>query len=144
MEVAMPKYLIQASYTPEGIKGVMKDKASGRKAAVEKAMASVGGKVESFYYSFGKHDVVVIADAPDNISAAALSTDCAASTSPGPTSALERSIASARWLALISTNSRRRAGTIKRREGCYELSRLSLFEHERLGFQDQHQARLGV
>ena len=69
----MPKYLIQASYTPEGIKGVMKDKASGRKAAVEKAMASVGGKVESFYYSFGKHDVVVIADAPDNISAAALS-----------------------------------------------------------------------
>jgi uncharacterized protein with GYD domain len=51
----------------------MKDKGSGRKAAVDKALASVGGKVESFYYSFGDNDVVVIADVPDNASAAALS-----------------------------------------------------------------------
>jgi len=69
----MPKYLIQASYTAEGLKGLMKDKASGRKAAVEKALASLGGKVEGFYYSFGDYDVVVIVDGPDNISAAAVS-----------------------------------------------------------------------
>lgn len=69
----MPKYLIQASYSPEGLKGVMKDKASGRKAAVEKALASVGGKLESMYYSFGKYDTVIVADLPDNVSAAALS-----------------------------------------------------------------------
>jgi hypothetical protein len=31
----MPKYLIQGTYTPEGVKGLMKDKASGRKAAVQ-------------------------------------------------------------------------------------------------------------
>lgn len=69
----MPKYLIQASYTAEGIKGVRKDKASGRKAAVSKAVESLGGKLESFYFAFGEDDVFVILEAPDNASAAALS-----------------------------------------------------------------------
>jgi len=69
----MPIFLIQASYTTEGLKGLAKDKASGRKAAVEKAMASVGGKLHGLYYSFGEHDVVVVVEAPDNVSAAALS-----------------------------------------------------------------------
>jgi len=69
----MPKYLIQASYSPEGLKGVMKDKASGRKAAVEKALASIGGKLEGMYYAFGDYDTVIIVDAPDNVSVAALS-----------------------------------------------------------------------
>ena len=68
----MPKYLIQASYTAEGLKGLMKDKASGRKAAVEKALGSVKAKLESFYYSFGDYDAVLVVDAPDNISAAAI------------------------------------------------------------------------
>ena len=34
----MPKYLFQATYTSEGIKGLEKDKASGRKAALSKAV----------------------------------------------------------------------------------------------------------
>ena len=69
----MPKYLIQGSYTPEGLKGLAKDKASGRKAAVQAAMKSLKGKVESLYFTFGSDDVVVIVDAPDNIAAAAMS-----------------------------------------------------------------------
>jgi uncharacterized protein with GYD domain len=68
----MPKYLIQASYSADGLQGVMRDKASGRKAAVQKALKSVGGKLECMYYSFGNHDVVLVADLPDNISAAAV------------------------------------------------------------------------
>ena len=68
----MPKYLIQASYTSEGLKGLAKDKASGRKAAVQGAVKNLKGKVESFYFSFGSDDIVVIVDAPDNIAAAAL------------------------------------------------------------------------
>lgn len=68
----MPKYLIQASYSAEGIKGLAMDKASGRKAAVSKAISSVGGKMESMYYSFGDYDVVVIADLPDASSAASM------------------------------------------------------------------------
>lgn len=38
----MPKYLFEASYTAEGIKGLEKDKASGRKAALSKAVESLG------------------------------------------------------------------------------------------------------
>ncbi len=68
----MPSYLLQATYTAEGLKGLMKDKASGRQKAVTDAVASVGGTVESFYCSFGKYDVVVVLKVPDNVSAAAL------------------------------------------------------------------------
>jgi uncharacterized protein with GYD domain len=69
----MPKYLLQASYTAEGLKGLAKDKASGRKAAVQAAMKQVKGKVESFYFTFGADDVVLIVEAPDNIAIASLS-----------------------------------------------------------------------
>ena len=69
----MPKFLIQGCYTPEGLKGLAKDKASGRKAAVQAAMKNLKGKVESLYYALGSDDVVVIVDAPDNVAAAALS-----------------------------------------------------------------------
>jgi len=43
-----------------------------RKAAVQSAIKSIGGKLESFYYAFGDDDVVLIADLPDNVSAAAI------------------------------------------------------------------------
>ena len=75
----MPKYLIQASYTAEGLKGLQKDKASGRKAAVNKALEGLGGKLEAIYYAFGQDDVVVILDMPDNVSATALSLAVSAS-----------------------------------------------------------------
>jgi uncharacterized protein with GYD domain len=54
----MPKYLVQASYTAEGLKGLRKDKASGRKAAVTEAMEALGGKLESLYFAFGEHDAL--------------------------------------------------------------------------------------
>ena len=75
----MPKYLIQASYTAEGLKGLRKDKASGRKAAAIKAVESLGGKLESFYCALGADDIVAIVDLPDSVSAAALSMTVAAS-----------------------------------------------------------------
>ncbi len=75
----MPSYLIQASYTGEGIKGLMKDKASGRQKAVSDAVAGIGGKVEAFYFSFGKYDVAVVVQVPDNVSAAALALSVGAS-----------------------------------------------------------------
>jgi len=68
----MAKYLIAASYTAEGLRGLAKDKASGRKKAVEKALASVGGKLDAVYYALGKWDVFVIADFPDNLAAASM------------------------------------------------------------------------
>ena len=69
----MAKYLLQVTYSAEGIKGVVKDKPSGRKAAVEKALAGVGAKLDVMYYAFGDYDLVVIVDAPDNVAAAAIS-----------------------------------------------------------------------
>jgi uncharacterized protein with GYD domain len=78
-EVDMPKYLITASYTAEGLKGLLKDGGSSRRAAVQKAAASVGGKVETIYYTFGEHDVIAICDLPDNIAATSLSLTVGAS-----------------------------------------------------------------
>ena len=69
----MAKYLVQASYTAEGVKGLLKDGGSGRRAAAAKLIESVGGKVEAFYFAFGSCDAYVIADMPDNASAAAAS-----------------------------------------------------------------------
>ena len=69
----MPKYLIQASYTVEGTKGVLKDGGTKRRTAVSVLMKQLGGRVEAFYYAFGDTDVYVIAEAPDNVTAATVS-----------------------------------------------------------------------
>lgn len=69
----MSKYLYQASYTAEGLKGLLKEGGSKRRAAVEELARSLGAKVEAFYYALGDSDVIVIIDAPDNVSAAAAS-----------------------------------------------------------------------
>jgi uncharacterized protein with GYD domain len=69
----MPKYMIKASYTIEGTKGLLKDGGSGRRNAIDKLAKSVGGRLESFYFAFGQEDVFVICDLPDNASAAAVS-----------------------------------------------------------------------
>jgi len=69
----MPKYLIAANYVGEGLKGLLKEGGSGRRAAIEKVVKSAGGTVEGIYYAFGETDVYVIVDMPDNASVAGLS-----------------------------------------------------------------------
>jgi uncharacterized protein with GYD domain len=75
----MAKYLIQANYVREGVKGLLKEGGSARRAAVEKLLASVGGKVDSFYYAFGDTDAYVIVDAPDNVTVAGVALTVGAS-----------------------------------------------------------------
>jgi uncharacterized protein with GYD domain len=75
----MPKYLIQASYSAEGARGLLKHGGSKRKQAAEDLIKSVGGKVEGFYFAFGDNDAFVILDAPDNASVAAASLAVSAS-----------------------------------------------------------------
>jgi uncharacterized protein with GYD domain len=70
----MPKFLVEASYTAEGLQGLRKDSASGREAALKQAAKSVGGGLDSFHFALGEHDVIVIIDLPDVGAAAALST----------------------------------------------------------------------
>lgn len=69
----MAKYLIEGNYASEGLKGLLKDGGSSRRAAVEKLAGSLGGTIEAFYYAFGDTDLFVIADMPDNVTAAAVS-----------------------------------------------------------------------
>jgi uncharacterized protein with GYD domain len=69
----MAKYLVQANYVGEGIKGLLKEGGTARRAAVEKLITAVGGRIEAFYYAFGDTDLFLIADLPDNATAAALS-----------------------------------------------------------------------
>ena len=69
----MPKYLIRGSYTGDGVKGLLKDGGSKRKAAAEAAFKSVGATLESLYFTFGDEDVVAIVDGPDNATMAAAS-----------------------------------------------------------------------
>jgi len=74
----MPKYLLEVAYTAQGVKGVLKDGGSKRRAAAQKAVKSVGGKMETFYFAFGSTDVVLIVDLPDAVTAAAMSMTIAA------------------------------------------------------------------
>ena len=69
----MAKYLIRASYTPEGVRGILRDGGSKRRRVVEEAIGAVNGRVEAFYFGFEDADALVIIDAPDNVAAAALS-----------------------------------------------------------------------
>ena len=68
----MPKFLLEASYTQEGVKGVQSAGGSSRRDAVAQVAESVGGKLESFHFAFGDRDAYVIVDVPDNESAAAV------------------------------------------------------------------------
>jgi uncharacterized protein with GYD domain len=74
----MPKYLWKVSYTPEGVRGLLKEGGSGRRQMVEDMTSALGGKLEGFYYAFGEEDVFVIADLPDHETAAAISLTVAA------------------------------------------------------------------
>jgi uncharacterized protein with GYD domain len=69
----MAKFLIKASYTSEGVKGLLKEGGTGRRAAVDQLVGGLGGKMEAFYYALGDDDALVIVELPDNTAAAAIS-----------------------------------------------------------------------
>ena len=69
----MPKYLMEASYTAEGAKGLAREGGSSRRKTVEEMISGLQGKLEAFYYAFGTSDVILIVDVPDAVTAAALS-----------------------------------------------------------------------
>jgi uncharacterized protein with GYD domain len=75
----MPRFLIKASYTPEGLQGLLKDGGSKRVKAVKELMASVGGRLESMYFAFGDTDAYLIIEAPSNTAAVAASLAASAS-----------------------------------------------------------------
>jgi uncharacterized protein with GYD domain len=75
----MPKFLYRVSYTHDGVKGLLKEGGTGRRAAVNQLTKSLGGKLESFYYALGQDDLYLVADFPDATTAAAVSLTVTAS-----------------------------------------------------------------
>jgi len=67
----MPHYMFRASYTQQGIQGVVKDGAAARTQAVDALVASVGGRTVGQYWAFGDDDYLLIAELPDNAAAMA-------------------------------------------------------------------------
>lgn len=67
----MAHYLVQATYTAEAWAAQLKNPQNRREAAAPLA-ERLGGRIEAFYYAFGTADLVIIADVPDNVSAAAI------------------------------------------------------------------------
>jgi uncharacterized protein with GYD domain len=75
----MPHYMFRASYTTQGIQGVMKDGAASRVQAVEALAASVGGTILCSFWAFGEDDFITIAEVPDNSAAMAIAATVGAS-----------------------------------------------------------------
>ncbi|MDQ3931903.1 MAG: GYD domain-containing protein [Actinomycetota bacterium] len=69
----MAKYLWEATYTADGIKGLRQEGGTRRQRAVEEVIETLGGTVEAFYFAFGDNDTYTIVDLPDNVSASAAS-----------------------------------------------------------------------
>jgi uncharacterized protein with GYD domain len=68
----MPKYLFEASYTTDGVKGVASKGGSARRDAIEQMFQASGGKMEGFYFAFGDSDAYVFGDLPGNEAATAI------------------------------------------------------------------------
>jgi uncharacterized protein with GYD domain len=68
----MARYLFQASYTSEAWAAQVSHP-QNRMDVIRPVIERLGGRLESAYLSFGDYDVVVIAEMPDHVSAAAFS-----------------------------------------------------------------------
>ncbi|MCI2422528.1 GYD domain-containing protein [Saccharopolyspora sp. K220] len=70
--IEVPKYLVRATYTAEGVRGLRGEGGTARVTAVRNVVNKLGGEVEAFYFAFGEYDAYVVVDLPDNASAASL------------------------------------------------------------------------
>jgi uncharacterized protein with GYD domain len=68
----MPKFLVQSTYTADGVQGLQKEGAAARAKMAAQVAETVGGKLEAFYFAFGEQDVVAILDLPSVVDAAAI------------------------------------------------------------------------
>lgn len=78
----MPKYLFEAKYTPEGVRGLKEAGASSRAKAVNDMATGLGGSLDSFHFAFGDVDAYLVVDLPDDnaVAAAAFTVGASAAT----------------------------------------------------------------
>ena len=63
----MPKYMYSGNYTKEGAAGLLKDGGKARKEEAKRIVEAMGGSLESYYWSFGEMDFMMIADVPETM-----------------------------------------------------------------------------
>ena len=66
------QYALQIAYTPLGWAALLKDPRD-RLEAVRPVLHRLGGSIVRGWFAFGKYDMLLICEMPDNVSAAALS-----------------------------------------------------------------------
>ncbi len=64
----MATYISLLRYTDQGIRNVKES--ANRLDAAKKAFQAAGGELKQFYLAMGKYDIVIVADAPDDETAA--------------------------------------------------------------------------
>ncbi|MGY1636287.1 GYD domain-containing protein [Geodermatophilus sp. SYSU D00742] len=69
----MPRFLVIASYSPQGARAVMAGGGTARRSVLEHAVLDLQGRLETFDFALGEEDVYAIVDLPDAAAAAALS-----------------------------------------------------------------------
>ncbi len=67
----MASFMVQFSYTEQGLKGLIKEGGSNRREATEKLVKSLGGKLVAYYFAFGDYDGIAIVEGVDNVETAA-------------------------------------------------------------------------
>jgi uncharacterized protein with GYD domain len=60
----MPTYILLVNWTDQGIRNIKE--APQRMDAFKKAVDVAGGKLNGFYFTMGKYDIVTIIDAPND------------------------------------------------------------------------------
>ncbi len=83
----MPIYMSQFSYTPEAWAALARQP-EDRSEAIRGLIEGLGGRLISFYYSFGDYDGVIISEAPDET---AIATALVAAVSAGHIKTLKTS-----------------------------------------------------
>jgi uncharacterized protein with GYD domain len=68
----MPKYAVLASYEPEQWSRMM-EHPQARGVGLRRAAETLGGSVDSLYWSFGERDLLAIVSTPDSATQTALS-----------------------------------------------------------------------
>jgi uncharacterized protein with GYD domain len=66
----MAFYMFTGSYTADSLKAMV-DNPQNREAAGRAMVEAVGAKLHSFFFTFGKSDIIAIMEADDDIAAAA-------------------------------------------------------------------------
>ena len=84
----MPLYMTQVSYTSEAW-AAMTQNPEDRSEVFGRLTQAMGGTLLSWYYTFGEYDVLVIYEAPDESTAAAI---VLAATAPGHLSKVKTTV----------------------------------------------------